>query len=159
MGYLVCDSCGGNYELQPGEKPEDFTDECECGGKIRYVENLEKIDSIKELVKKDIDFKRYGFCFLIFLVSFLIMIFGSPELASLSGMCGVIYFGQIYYEYGYKKEMSLPFFTEVVMYLLGFVFFVQVFLSFFNNPLLSTIYGISGIILFITGAYEHKFKK
>lgn len=40
MGYLVCDKCGGYYELQPGESPDDFTDECECGGKTRYVENL-----------------------------------------------------------------------------------------------------------------------
>lgn len=41
MGYLICDKCGGYYELQPGEKPEDFSDECECGGKLVYSENLE----------------------------------------------------------------------------------------------------------------------
>lgn len=35
MGYLVCDKCGGYYELQPGEHPEDF-DWCECGGKLSY---------------------------------------------------------------------------------------------------------------------------
>lgn len=23
MHYVVCDKCGGYYELQPGEKPED----------------------------------------------------------------------------------------------------------------------------------------
>lgn len=40
MGYLVCDKCGGYYELKEGEKPEDFSDKCECGGKLRYVENL-----------------------------------------------------------------------------------------------------------------------
>ena len=34
MGYLICDKCGGYYELQPGEKPEDFSNECECGGKL-----------------------------------------------------------------------------------------------------------------------------
>ena len=27
--------CGGYYELQPGEHPEDF-DRCDCGGKLRY---------------------------------------------------------------------------------------------------------------------------
>ena len=31
-GYLIRDSCGGFYELQTGEKPEDFSAECECGG-------------------------------------------------------------------------------------------------------------------------------
>jgi hypothetical protein len=32
MGYLICDKCGGCYELKPGESPENFTNECECGG-------------------------------------------------------------------------------------------------------------------------------
>ncbi len=35
-GYLVCDTCGGYYELQPGESPDDFSDECECGGKLKH---------------------------------------------------------------------------------------------------------------------------
>lgn len=32
--YLVCDTCRGYYQLQEGEEPEDFSDECECGGKL-----------------------------------------------------------------------------------------------------------------------------
>ncbi len=40
MGYLVCDACGGYYKLQEGEKPEDFSDECECGGILHYTESL-----------------------------------------------------------------------------------------------------------------------
>lgn len=35
MGYLVCNECGGHYELQPGESSEDY-EECECGGKLKY---------------------------------------------------------------------------------------------------------------------------
>jgi hypothetical protein len=34
-GYLICDKCGGHYELQPGESSEDY-EECECGGKLNY---------------------------------------------------------------------------------------------------------------------------
>jgi hypothetical protein len=41
MGYLKCDKCERYYELQPGESPEDFKKECDCGGKFRYVENPE----------------------------------------------------------------------------------------------------------------------
>lgn len=41
MGYLICDKCGGYYELQPGEKPEDFSDECECGGKLIYSDTYD----------------------------------------------------------------------------------------------------------------------
>jgi len=42
-GYLICDTCGGYYELQPGESKDDFSDECECGGKIRYSKTLNDI--------------------------------------------------------------------------------------------------------------------
>ena len=39
--YLVCDKCGGYYQLQPGESPDDFRDVCECGGHLEYKEDLE----------------------------------------------------------------------------------------------------------------------
>ncbi|HML05988.1 MAG TPA: M48 family metallopeptidase [Methanobacterium sp.] len=39
-GYLVCDKCNGYYELQPGESPADFTDKCECGGKLEYRDKI-----------------------------------------------------------------------------------------------------------------------
>ena len=39
-GYLVCDKCGGYYELQEGESPEDFGD-CECGGKLNHKKIME----------------------------------------------------------------------------------------------------------------------
>jgi hypothetical protein len=36
LGYLECDNCRGYYELQDGESPDDFN-ECECGGKLTYI--------------------------------------------------------------------------------------------------------------------------
>lgn len=42
-GYLVCNNCNEYYKLQPGEFPEDFTDKCGCGGKLRFIKNLESI--------------------------------------------------------------------------------------------------------------------
>jgi hypothetical protein len=41
MGYLVCEKCGGYYQLQKGESPEDF-DNCQCGVKLRYIDDLEE---------------------------------------------------------------------------------------------------------------------
>lgn len=41
MSYLVCDKCGGHYELQPGEKAENFDLKCECGGKLKHKESIE----------------------------------------------------------------------------------------------------------------------
>lgn len=40
-GYLVCDTCQGVYELKDGEKPDDFSEECECGGHLSYTRTLE----------------------------------------------------------------------------------------------------------------------
>jgi heat shock protein HtpX len=37
---LVCDACGGYYELQPDEASDDFSDECECGGKLEHKSKL-----------------------------------------------------------------------------------------------------------------------
>jgi hypothetical protein len=39
-GYLICDSCGGFYELQIDEKANDFSGECECGGNLEHHINL-----------------------------------------------------------------------------------------------------------------------
>lgn len=39
--FLVCNSCGGYYQLQEGEGPEDFTDECQCGGKLQVSDTKE----------------------------------------------------------------------------------------------------------------------
>ncbi len=36
MSYLICNKCGGYYELQEGEYSENFSDQCECGGKLEY---------------------------------------------------------------------------------------------------------------------------
>ena len=40
-GYLVCDKCGGFYQLKHGESENDFSDSCECGGKLEYKETPE----------------------------------------------------------------------------------------------------------------------
>lgn len=44
MPYLVCENCGGYYELKEGESPHDFEDECPCGGHLRYTESLTEED-------------------------------------------------------------------------------------------------------------------
>lgn len=40
---LICQNCGSYYELEKGESPNDFSDECECGGKLKYQLKQEKI--------------------------------------------------------------------------------------------------------------------
>jgi hypothetical protein len=40
MQYLVCEECGGYYELQKGESTDDF-DVCQCGGKLGYKKRVD----------------------------------------------------------------------------------------------------------------------
>jgi hypothetical protein len=47
-GYLVCDSCHGSYELQDGENPEDYSSQCECGGKLNYNQKITPDDTKKD---------------------------------------------------------------------------------------------------------------
>lgn len=44
VGYLICGKCRRYYQLQSGESPKDFINECDCGGKVRYVKNLDIVD-------------------------------------------------------------------------------------------------------------------
>jgi hypothetical protein len=40
MGYLICDTCHGYYELKKGESPEDFSSKCECGGNLEFKSSI-----------------------------------------------------------------------------------------------------------------------
>ena len=47
-GYLVCKKCGGYYQLQSNESPDDFSNTCECGGKIKYFKNINDFSTESE---------------------------------------------------------------------------------------------------------------
>ena len=42
MGYVICEKCGGYYELEEGESLEDF-EACNCGGTLSYMESIQKV--------------------------------------------------------------------------------------------------------------------
>lgn len=48
LSYLLCTKCKGYYKLQLDESPEDFKNICECGGKLKYIKDLDELmaDSI-----------------------------------------------------------------------------------------------------------------
>lgn len=50
MGYLVCSECKSYYKLQSNESSKNFTDNCDCGGKLRYIENLDIVDPSWKLI-------------------------------------------------------------------------------------------------------------
>ncbi len=41
-GYLICDSCKGYYKLKYNESADDFL-RCECGGALRYRQNIDNL--------------------------------------------------------------------------------------------------------------------
>ena len=64
--YLVCNKCGGYYELQSGESPKDFDTKCECGGHL--------VQSTSDsLVSYGDEYKDYGTAIA---VSYVLLIFG-----------------------------------------------------------------------------------
>lgn len=73
-GYLVCENCQGVYELQSGEKPDDFSDECECGGKLIFTKTISENPMKEDSRNKKII--RNGL--IIFVVLFVLAIFILP---------------------------------------------------------------------------------
>lgn len=55
MSYLQCKACGGYYELQEGESPEDY-DLCYCGGELEH--HLSPHDVIKQSYTEEKEYKR-----------------------------------------------------------------------------------------------------
>jgi len=56
QGYLVCEKCGGYYQLQTGESSEDFSDKCECGGNLKFVQDLDD-NSAEGIISEKQNFK------------------------------------------------------------------------------------------------------
>jgi hypothetical protein len=62
MRYLLCEKCGGYYELREGESPDDF-ESCQCGGNLTYYKTESKLK--KKGIKKNK---------LLFIVPFIIVV-------------------------------------------------------------------------------------
>jgi len=39
-GFLICDQCGGYYQLKSCEGPDDFSDKCDCGGHLKHLQKF-----------------------------------------------------------------------------------------------------------------------
>jgi hypothetical protein len=58
LGYLKCEKCGGYYELQEGESPEDFDLKCNCSGKLDHYYSFddnygENIEAPREMISAE----------------------------------------------------------------------------------------------------------
>ncbi len=75
MGYLECQKCGGIYELQEGESPEDY-DVCHCGGEIEYHHSHDELTPRQEDAPNDeeITKKKSNRNLLIIIIIFVFLI-------------------------------------------------------------------------------------
>ena len=70
-GYLVCNKCGGYYELQEGESWKDFDTECRCGGQL-VQNNTNSLDSHEYLSEEQYEHKMYETEILIAYITFFL---------------------------------------------------------------------------------------
>ncbi|MBZ2167014.1 hypothetical protein [Methanobacterium spitsbergense] len=54
MSYLVCEKCNKYYELQEGELPADFDNNCECGSTLKFKGSLDQNEEDKFLKESDV---------------------------------------------------------------------------------------------------------
>lgn len=89
MGYLICEKCGGYYELQPGEHPEDF-DRCNCGGQLVYSkytnyisDDSQEVQNISEKEEYVEDSSSHSYGLIISIVTSIIVLYGifHPQLS------------------------------------------------------------------------------
>jgi hypothetical protein len=45
---VKCKECGKEYQLKPGENPEDY--QCECGGRLRDIETAMRKKALSQMV-------------------------------------------------------------------------------------------------------------
>jgi hypothetical protein len=66
-GYLVCNKCKSYYELKEGEFPEDYDNECDCGGKLEYKK------SNKPDFKLILHYKVLGIGIILFIIGIIML--------------------------------------------------------------------------------------
>lgn len=106
-GYLACRNCGCSYQLQNGESPHDFVNQCGCGGRLEYKSEKGHI------VPEDI--------FMALLFTFI----GVSFLLSYSILKG-------FYGTGSDNQWGLLFILVWIILFLGIYFMIKLFLRLFN---------------------------
>jgi len=141
-GYLICDGCAGYYQLQHDESPEDFSDVCECGGKLRYLESYDNgVEENGEFWRALVSGVFFGFILFFGLKLVVASLVGGATTAYMVGG-------------GYRDGALNGFITGVIIMLLVMVvaFFYGIFI---RNLVLdfSAVfsYGFVLVILFTVG--------
>ncbi len=84
-GFLECENCGGYYQLQVGESPEDF-EKCQCGGALKHTTNMQ-LDTrtegsnfdVRSFIKRKKTFILVGVLALIIIAIPIILLQNTPN--------------------------------------------------------------------------------
>ena len=135
MPYIVCDKCGGYYELQEGENPEDF-ESCECGGQLEFTENIENPPYIEKHTKNS----KLNDFMLILNVSAIAkgLIIAIPLGTFIYGPIGIFFGGIITGYYSTNKNWTYGFINGWILGFIGLMVVSIIYHLF--NPNSSFIY-------------------
>lgn len=125
-GSLVCKKCGGYYELQYGESPDDFTGKCECGGTLKYLENPNFSDKEPVEKKKTSSPKKYLRApVALILVSLGFMMYGS-DLGLILGIFS-LGFGAVFILIRFREsELILDnIYRRIIYFFISFLFLFE----------------------------------
>ncbi|MEL7669474.1 hypothetical protein [Methanobacterium sp.] len=70
--YLVCNKCGGYYELQPGESWKEFDTECGCGGQLVHNDTNSLVSRAYYMSEEEYEHKMYSTEILIAYIAFFL---------------------------------------------------------------------------------------
>lgn len=137
MGYLVCEKCEGYYELQENESPQDFSS-CECGGNLKYAENLSDYYYIPEkpATKGERSFLEFFKLKALFLGAVAWIILDSQ-------LYGVPYYNLTEYYLGNIALFSLVATQVISSVVTGYLSGKQIKTGLFNGAMLGMIFSIA----------------
>lgn len=118
MGYLLCKSCGGRYDLKPGELPGEF-ESCGCGGKLEFYDDRGHKRGYKPINHENKSKKNSPLMKLLIILGVgfvVIQIYGSITLGIMAGINGKIDFGNQFIFY--VIEIILGLMIALVCFLL-----------------------------------------
>lgn len=123
--FLVCNKCGGYYELQPGESWKDFDTECECGGQLVQSATGSLIPSGEEYLSEEEYEDQYN-TFIAIAYVFLVLCVPLAFIMSL-------YLITRDHEWARHDGKIIFIFSLVIMSLIGFIYVFLVPMAYFSH--------------------------
>jgi hypothetical protein len=160
-GYLVCDKCGAYYEIHQEESQEDFLDNCECGGTLKYIASPdlpdEKIVKQKRIARPTEYLRAPTVLIIVSLVCISTVVYYTSEILTL-GIIGLA-ISMVFVLIRIKsQELVMNTLSRRLLYfLVAILFFVEswalnnISLPINSNSIMTVVLSISMILALVFG--------